>query len=284
LPTSITAALTIGLSALVLGSSWLLIALVFAVIADKVKLNWQILAVLTILAFVLSTLKQGYFLIAAVPLLIPLRHFSKRLNFIIWKVIMGVIILGSVIIFGLFTNHIAKGRVLTPIIGVNINTTQQIDYILHNPLVFLGRLLVQPFTKSFDTIYLGIVGIITQRLVYLSVAMIGLLYLALLLTWKNTTSIQQFVKQQYYFIGSMGAIAVGTYLIIAAALYVAFTQVGSSVVGGISGTYFLPLLPLALVIPMSVSVKGSSRLERTTMLLVILIVSIGLIGTTLSLS
>lgn len=151
-------------------------------------------------------------------------------------------------------------------------------------MVFLGRLLVQPFTKSFDTIYLGIVGIITQRLVYLSVAMIGLLYLALLLTWKNTTSIQQFVKQQYYFIGSMGAIAVGTYLIIAAALYVAFTQVGSSVVGGISGTYFLPLLPLALVIPMSVSVKGSSRLERTTMLLVILIVSIGLIGTTLSLS
>jgi uncharacterized membrane protein len=284
LPTSITAALTIGLSALVLGSSWLIIALVFAVIADKVKLNWQMLVVLTILSFILSTLKQGYLLIAAMPLLIPLRHFSKRLNFIIWKVSMGTILLGSVIAFGLFTERIAKGIVLTPILGVNINTSQQIHYILQNPSVFAGRLLLQPFTKSFDTIYLGVVGIITQRLVYLSVAMIGLLYLALLLTWKNTTSIPQFVKQKYYFIGSMGAIAVGTYLIIATALYIAFSQVGSAVVGGISGTYFLPLLPLALVIPMSISVKGGSRLERTTMLFVIFTILIGLISTTLSLS
>jgi uncharacterized membrane protein len=283
LPTSITAALTIGLSALVLGTSWLMIALVFAVIANKVKLNWRMLAILTVLGFALSVLKQGYVLIAALPLIIPLRSFSNKINFIIWKVIFGILLLGCVITFGLFTEHISKGVVLTPILGVNIDTSQQIHYILHNPLVYTGRLLAQPFTKSFDTVYLGLVGIVTQRLIYLSVAMIGLLYLALLLTWKNTSSIPQFVKKRYYFIGSVGAIAIGTYLIIATALYIAFTQVGSSVVGGITGTYFLPLIPLALVLPMSIKVAGSYRLEKMTMLLVVFIILLGLFSTSLSL-
>jgi len=284
LPTSITAALTIGQSALLLGTSWLLIALVFAIIANKVKLNWRMLVMLTVLGFMLSILKQGYIFIALLPLLIPLKYFSNKLNFIIWKVIMGIILLGSTVTLGLFTSHIAKGIVLAPVPGSYINTTQQIHYILHNPLVYIGRLLAQPFTKSFDTIYLGLVGIVTQRLIYLSVAMIGLLYLALLLAWKNTSSIPQFVKQRYYLIGSVGSIAIANYLLIATALYIVFTQVGSSAVGGLSGTNFLPLLPLALVIPMSFSVESSHRLEKMAMLFVVLIILLGLLATSLSLN
>jgi len=283
LPTSITAALTIGLSALVLGMSWLIIALVFAIIANKVKLSWQMLVILSVLGFMLSTLKQGYIFIAALPLIIPLSRFASKLNFIIWKIIMGVILLSSVVTFGLFTRHIAQSTVLTPVSGSNVNTTQQVHYIIHDPLVFVGHLLVQPFTKSFDTIYLGLVGIVTQRLIYLSVAMIGLLYLALFLTWKNTPSIPKFEKQRYYFIGSLLAISVGSYLIIATALYIAYTQVGSSVVDGLTGTYFLPLIPLALILPMSINTVGSSRLEKMTMLFVVCIILLGLVSTSLSL-
>ncbi len=284
LPTSITAALTIGQSALLLGTSWLLIALVFAIIANKVKLNWRMLVVLSIFSIMLSIIKQGYIFIALLPLLIPLRRFSSKVNFIIWKVIMGIILLGSTILIGLFTDHIAKDVVLAPISGIKINTTQQIHYILHNSLVYTGRLLAQPFTKSFDTVYLGFVGIVTQRLLYLSVVMIGLLYLALLFTWKNTNPIPQFVQQRYYLIGSVGTIVIANYLLVATALYIAFTQVGSSVVGGLSGTNFLPLLPLTLVLPMSISIEGSHRLEKMTMLGVMLIILIGLVSTSLSLS
>jgi uncharacterized membrane protein len=282
LPTSITAALTIGQSALLLGTSWLLIAFVFAVMANKVKLTWRVLVALTVLSVMLSIIKQGYIFIALLPLLIPLRHFSKKLNFIIWKVIMGILLLGSTTILGLFTDHIAKGVVLAPISGININTTQQIHYILHNPLVYVGHLLFQPFTKSFDTIYLGLVGIVTQRLIYLSVAMIGLLYLALFLTWKSTSSIPQFVKQRHYFIGSIGSIAIANYLLIATALYIVSTQVGSSVVGGLSGTNFLPLLPLVLIIPMSIRKESDTGLGRTSSSVVLLIVLVGLISTSLS--
>ncbi len=283
LPTSITAALTIGQSALLFGTSWLLIALVFAIIANEVKLNWRMLMILMILSFVLSILKQGYIFIAILPLLIPLKYFPHKLHFITWKIIVGIILLSSTITLGLFTNHIAKGVVLAPVPGNYINTTEQIHYILHNPLLYTGRLLVQPFTKSFDTIYLGVAGIVTQRLIYLSIATIGLLYLALLLAWKNTSPIPQFVKQRYYLIGGVGFMVVANYLLIATALYIVFTQVGGSAVQGLSGTNFIPLLPLALVVPMSISIESSHRLKKMAIMFVMFIVPLGLLATSLSL-
>jgi uncharacterized membrane protein len=283
LPTSITQALTVGLGALILGVSWLLIALVFAVIAKKVKLNWQMLACLTILSFVLSTLKQGYFLIAALPILIPNNLSANRRRFIIWKVVLGALLISSVVAFGLFTSQITKDIVLTPRLGIYINSSAQVHYILQHPFIFAGRLLIQPFTKSFDTVYLGLVGILTNRLIYLSVPLIGLLYLALLLSWRNTKAMPQFVAQQKYLLVSTGVVAIGTYMIIATALYVAFTQVGSPVVEGLVGRYFLPILPLSLVIPMSINGNGGTRLARTTLLLLLLIITLGLVTTTFSL-
>jgi uncharacterized membrane protein len=284
LPTSITQALTVGLDSLLLGSSWLLIALVFAFISKKIKLSWAFIVVLTVLSLAVSSVKQGYILLAALPLLIPQGRFYNKRYFTIWKVALATLLIATTISFGFFTSDITKDVTLTPVAGSNINSGQQLHYILHNPFLVTGRFIVQPFTKSYDTVYEGVVGILTNRLIYLSIPVMGLLYLALLLSWKQTKALAEFIKRKSYFIIMVSLIAIGTYLLISAALFLSFTQVGSSSVSGIGGRYFLPILPLSLIVPLSIDGLGGSRLTRTSMGLIVAAIFIGLISTVFSIS
>lgn len=282
LPTSITQAATIGLDGLVCGISWLIIASVFAVLAKRIALKSKNLLLILSASLALCIVKQGYWLIALWPLVIPKKYFSSSRISRIWKALILVSVACLSLMFGAFTRHITSDIVLTPRLGVFINSQLQLTYVLHHPMSFVLRSLLQPFTKSFDTVFLGLVGIITNRLVYLSVLVIGLLYLGLFLAFSQTKKIPELLPQNARLIVSSCLVIIGTYLFVSLALYLAFTEVGSPEVSGVSGRYFLPLLPLMLTIPFTSQPKF--KIERLSFSLLILVsITVGLVSTVFSL-
>ncbi len=281
LPTSLSQASIVSADGLVNGLSWLIIAYTLAVFARKVSLNWQRLVIIFIASLWLSVIKDGYTLIAILPLVIPIEFLGKKLYGWLWR-ISSFIIIGTVsLLFAIRTSHVAASTVLTPRLNTYINSKAQFHFIVNHLLLFTSRVLVQPFTKNYDTVYEGFVGIVTSRLVYLSLPIMGLLYLVLFLSISAIHIMPEVVKYKKRLYGSAFVIIVGTYFLVSLAFYVGNTQVGASDVFGVYGRYFLPFIPIIIVYPMVSSVR--LKLKSTTVASsIIVVILISLISTLLS--
>jgi uncharacterized membrane protein len=251
LPTSLSQATTIGGDGLLTGLSWLTIALVLAVFAKKIRLNWTWLTLLCMASIYVAAIKVGYWLLGLLPLIIPTSYFKNRKVAFFWKLVLAALIICSGILFARHNTDIANNTVLTPRLGVYINARLQEHYVLHHALQFVVQALSQFFTKEYDTVYLGIVGILTQRLIYLPIIVIGVLYAALITSLARSEPVPALSKHRRLLVSSFLLAFLGTCLFISLAFYIANTQVGSQIIFGIYGRYYLPILPLLLVIPLT---------------------------------
>ncbi len=281
LPTSLSQATTIGGDGLLTGLSWLTIALVIAVFANKVNLNWIWLTLLGLASLYLAVIKAGYWLISLLPLIIPAYFFKSRKVAVAWKTVLAALVIVSSIFFAYHNMTTARYATLTPRLGVYIDSNLQQQYVLHHPLLFLVRAFGQFFTKSYDTIYLGIVGILTNRLIYLPLLVIGLLYVTLFLALKQSKRLPVLAKHRQLLLLTFLSAFVGTCIFISLAFYIGNTQVGSDTIFGIYGRYYLPILPLLLIIPLAKR-KGITA-EHALVVLPILSV-IGLVYTAIAIS
>ncbi len=283
MPTSLTEAATISADGVVNSMSWLIIALTLAMLAKKVRIRWSVLGVLTILMLYLSIVKESYWLIALFPLIVPRRFFGTKLQSIIWKGVSAIGVILSVVLFTANSTKIISDVILAPTRGVDVNTRQQLHYLVHHLFAFTLRALWQPFTKSFDTIYLGIVGIYTNRLIYLSIPIIGLLFFALYWGLRNTEGEPSLSMYRMRLTVVAALIIVGTYLLIAASFYLTETSVGATQINSIYGRYFLPLFPLLAIFPMAFRQKKNEA-KATTAYVPVFISIIALVSTIISIS
>ena len=281
LPTSITQAATISSDGLVNGLSWLVLAFTLAILARKITLTWSKLILLTIAGLSVCIIKDAYWLIGAFPLIIPVEYFASKTQAWLWRAASFITIFVGSVWFTMHSSKIVNSTVLTPYLNTYINSKAQLHFLLHHTLFFLGHVLIQPFTKNFDTVYLGVVGIITNRLVYLSIALIGLLYGILFLSLSEVRKVPELVKQRKRLLISAMVIIVGTYLFIAVAFYLAETQVGASTVASVYGRYFLPLIPFLVIFPLTTSLGIKIRVSKISYPIA-LIIFIGLVSTLFS--
>ena len=262
LPTSLSQASIIGADGLVNGLSWLIIAYTLAIFAKRVSLDWRRLIIISIASLWLCVIKDGYWLIAALPLVIPIKFFGKKIHGWLWRIADAAILGIASIFFAIRTSHITASTVLTPRLNTYINSKAQFHFVVHHLLLFTGRALAQPFTKNYDTVYEGLVGIVTSRLIYLSLPIMGLLYLVLFLSISEIPVMPELVRYKKRLWSLAFVILVGTYLLLSLAFYVGNTKVGASDVFGVYGRYFLPLLPLIIVFPMMSALR--LKLKPTT--------------------
>lgn len=249
LPTSLVQAGTIGMDGLVNGLSWLIIALTFAILLRKLTVTPKLLAVIVFLAFYLSTTKQGYVPLAALPLILPARVFPFDLKRVwIWRLCFGALLLLTSLWYLGATSPIAEviHKVQRP--GLYVNEADQLHYIFQYPLQFLAIIFVQPFTLWAASTYAGIVGVLTNRLVYLPLAIIALLYALLGITCFHKEKEHVSGRDRLYVLISSTGVFLATFILINLALYLSFTRVGFDRVEGLQGRYFLPLLPLLGII------------------------------------
>jgi len=283
LPTAVSQASTIGADGLQMATAWLLISLTLAIVAKRLKPTWLVIVAMTVLAVYVAIIKDGYFLIGLVPLVIPSTRFAKRKIGLFWKLSVLTLVLASSLLFTLRTVDVVHGTVLTPTIGAYFNSSRQISYIFNNLPLYILRLIEQPFTKTFDTTYLGIVGILTNRLIYLSILVIGLLYFGLYLGISSTPSISELKEYRLRLIIFFSTIIIATYGLLASAFYIGNTSVGAQFVNGFYGRYFLPLLPLLLVYPLTLGRQNIKQPRRLPISIVMITIStIGLIAMVLS--
>lgn len=247
LPTSLTQAATIGADGLLTSISWLMFAYVIYLLNKKKVLNYWHLISLTLGSLLLCLIKDSYWLLSSIIFVFPNCYFGHKLYGWIWRISSAAILIFSSLWFALRTAKVVAPIVLTPIQGVYINSSQQINYILNNPFLFLFRIIIQPFTKSFDTVYLGIVGIITNRLIYLSIFTILILFLALIMSLQQCQFLEHLSVYKHRLLILTVLIVIGTYILISTAFYIGNTGVGASQVNGIYGRYYLPILPYLLV-------------------------------------
>ncbi len=283
LPTSVSQAATIGADGLQMAIAWLLISLTLAVIAKKLKPNWLILTVMSLLAVYVAVIKDGYFLIGLVPLVIPASRFVKRKVALIWKSSLLILVLVCSVLFTLRTVHAVHGVVLTPTVGMYFNSSQQISFMLNHLPLYLLHVIEQPFTKTFDTTYLGIVGILTNRLIYLSILIIGLLYFGLYLGISSTPVLNNLREYRMRLIIFFSTILLASYGLLASAFYIGNTSVGAQFVNGFYGRYLLPLLPLLLVYPLTLHRQKNNQQKQLSISITIAVIStIGLIAMVMS--
>jgi uncharacterized membrane protein len=283
LPTSLTQALTVGMDGLVMGLSWVTIALVLAAIAHKPDITKRALLALFIAAVLLSVTKQGYILVSLWPLIIPREYFSTDRVRRVWKFLLASVVVSANVSFPMFKRAITTTTVLTPRPNAYINSTEQLQYVIHQPFLFAWRMLSQPFTKSYDTVYIGLVGILTNRLIYLSIMVVVLLYISMFLSFHYTHFVPKLAEYRHRLRMSAFVVGVGTFLFITLALYISFTQVKWPVVEGVTGRYFLPLLPLFLVVPLTREPKFKTA-GNTFALYILFFILAGLISATIALA
>lgn len=280
LPTSLVQATTMGMDGIVNGLSWLLIAITFAVFAGKTKLDKPKLLVIGFLSLYLATTKQGYLPIAALPLIIPPKLWPiprQTANYL--RIGFGVL-LGLVTVWYLRkTGPIAGHMHFIQRPGLNVNSQDQLAFIFSHPLQTLLIICLQPFSFAWASIYAGFVGVLTNKLIFLPVVVMVLLYVGLIAAGLHATPVKKEVAYSKRLLLCAAGVLFGTYLAINLALYVSFTQVGLNRVEGVQGRYLLPLIPLALVFPMLAKRQYFPKWQKQFTLTALFCVALGLIST-----
>lgn len=123
--------------------------------------------------------------------------------------------------------------------GSDVNSTEQVMFVLEDPLRYAGIL------ANFLSGYLSIESsaTFTNHLGYLGASTLGALPLvALLLVAVSDSGPANYPYAKWrYRLGAL-ALLIGTSALMASALYVSYTAVGSETVAGCQGRYLLPLI------------------------------------------
>jgi uncharacterized membrane protein len=280
LPTSLVQAATISPDSLVNGLSWLIAALTFALLAKKLVLNKKLLVLLPAICILLATTKQGYVPIALLPLIIPAQYFmSKKLAWI-WRITTALLLIAVSICYLGYTRPIVKQIPARQDIAVSYSA--QYNYVKSHSLTTAWRIAEDPFTKNNDNVALEVVGVLTNRLIYLSVLVMGLLYLGLFTSLIQVPQNKNLHDHAKRLCSSALLILLGFYIFISLTMYLTFSPVGSSVVEGIHGRYFLPLLPLLLAFTLPYKKAFIKINEYFVVKLVLVIALLGLLSTVMT--
>lgn len=245
LPTSLVQAATIGMDGIVNGLAWLIVAITLAVLAKKIKFSPKVIAITLLLSLYLATTKQGYALIAAMPLIIPSRFYNlSKKQARTLRVIFGALLVIVAAWYVKATAPLASilHQVQRP--GLYVDSGAQVRYFLSHPISVTLAILFAPFTISYLGVYAGVVGVLTNRLIYLPIPLIILLYLALIAVIMNMKGTSELRSERRRLLLGSSAAFVGTFILINLALYVSFTKVGNPSIEGVQGRYLLPLAPL----------------------------------------
>ena len=208
--------------------------------------SWELIA-LVVVPFLAVAPKPIYCLIILLPLLVPIKALGSRKRAIAFKSTVTIAFLFSLSSFLLsfLIEGPGKGDSRG---GAGVNATEQVAYVLSNPLFYahdLSTFLIQylnPFNMNGLSIDFSGHGYIPGFTLVLSLFVFGYfldstIEKSHLELPRNTVVIRSAVI--------LGALC--TAALIASALYVAYTPVGSHSINGVQHRYLLPVLPFMMM-------------------------------------
>lgn len=207
-----------------------------------------------LLGFVIATVigslaKAVYCPLLLLVLLIPNDKFDCKKRAIVFKICTMFVML---VLASVFVLPMLGGNLASDIRGGNTSVSGQIDFLLHNPLKAIIIAAYYIGGRLPDYVILGATGTyMGSGLVYevcqSITSIIGITILLVLLRATFTTYLDKSIITNRLKIGLalIYTIIIGS---ITMSMYLGFTEVGSMYISGVQPRYFVPVLPLLLII------------------------------------
>lgn len=242
--------------------SSVLIALCFNCVFSEKKLSRVKLAAVAALCFILAPLKNAYFLLVFLPLLIPSEKFENKKTAYLFK---AAVIAVSLAHFGFYNLSLVNSIIKAPAVqetavrAVNNRDIPRavsnftIPYMLTHPVV-LTRLLLNTFFEQFTSIFLSSFGG-TLGFVALSEVNINVLIVMAFIFLFIFTSISKNEEEKILPVSHrlfLTAIAIATFGILVAGC-ITWTPMDYTSIWGFQGRYMLPVM-----ICLALAVKGKT--------------------------
>jgi uncharacterized membrane protein len=246
LPMGLSLAVAISYDSVLIAMSILCTALIFRLIFDDnvKKINYKYLMFFGIAGFILLTIKTVYITVLLPLLFVPKEKFGeKRINIVKkFGIIAGIAIIAYILnklpSLGLQRN------------AVTDNSGEQLNYILANPGRYIMTWLKTMWSNRnfYYTGMIGTFGLIDTYIPTVYIVMYSVFGFAVILSDVSMADVK--INWKYRLIAILGCIA--TTFGIFTGLYILWTSmelgVGSEIITGVQGRYFIPILPLGVVI------------------------------------
>lgn len=256
-----------------IGLGFLAVALFLKLYIQTAKITRRQIFYVLILAVWIGMVKQTYPLLILPFLFLPVKLFNSRRQRITVKLLTLFLSFGSAIIWYLYIKNLGFAFINPSSWGAG--QYQQMNFILHNSTSFLHTLFntfvvnLSPNTSG-PSLLLGIFGQFSLLTYAMPISMMLVTFVLLLFTLlvQNNPKLNRKIQVIFLLVFIMSVLA------IAATLYLVWTPVGTSIINGIQGRYFLPLLPL--LIPIFASIRKpllSTRVTNNNLTVCIVVVS-----------
>jgi uncharacterized membrane protein len=285
LPTTITSMASFSPDPLVIGCFALLIAFFVKYLHSRKVISKRDAIYVGLLLVPLVLLKQSYFPIVLLFLFLPYRLFGSLKRYL---VINAIYLFVSALIYTVWTLHVAHfSNILhyTQLPGEFVSPSQQIHYIEHSPLqylrIFFDNLLSPAQTLNYAV---ELVSWVTWKYIKPTYIFVLLSYFTLffgaIITYSESlvkTSVSKLKLAKY---GPLFILAVIIFVIYTA-FYISVSVTNSTLIGGVQGRYFVPLLllpiPYLLLLKkpeIKIGVDTAKKLMFYTATLVLLVTAI----------
>lgn len=261
LPMTIQQAISFSYDSVLLGFSFLLIAYLFKLIFDSKKISIKDLVIVGVLALGIGMIKYVYLPILALAFLIPKEKFSAKLSK--HKVMsLGISALLAVPVT-LKLTVIAQAAEVMGKLRPDGLYQYTIPYVLHHigeTIIIIVRTILENcsfYIESMIASPLGWVDIQIPEII------VWCFLIVLLLSSLFDSERHRLSQKMVVTCGIITFIVGGLVL---AAMLISYTYIGSDIINGVQGRYFLPVLPLAICLVQSKNIVIKRNIEKEIML------------------
>lgn len=218
------------------------------------KLFYSIILV----SILLPLIKVNYIFISFGILFIPSRYFTSKLREVIKKGSVIVATVGLALLWSVVAKLSKDAPVTQRPDGKSVSSAEQVTYVLHHPLNFIGS-FIKSVILNTDSYIQSSTVLMGWNWVVIPSVFVTLLILTIFLAmaYAKEDVRELFTKKTVIGLAILAVIGICSIFF---ALYVAFNPVGNTLIDGIQGRYFIPLIiPLLILIsyflPLKVSIQ-----------------------------
>lgn len=249
LPTSVTAAASLSPDAIVIALVLLVMAYYIKGFIVKTPFSyWELIIIMFSLAAI-SLTKQAYFPLVFLFLFLPmLQSFGSRKRYLLFNLLFTLVGLSVTMLWYLLVSDVAKNVSISLRPGANINSVEQLHFILSEPFRYLTIVSWEIISHS-SAYYTQLAGTLTWKGIQMPYAFVFVSYSGLLVAFLFSAGADKVsIRGISRFLTVIGplAIALSAVFAIISALYLSFNEVGVRRIMGVQGRYLIPLVPLLL--------------------------------------
>jgi len=237
LPMCMNLAMSLSPDAVIISLTLLLIAYIMNIKFSRKIIGLKEIVIISLLTMIVAICKLVYVLFVLLMLLIPKDKFKNSKTRYLYFVLVTIITLGGCIAWKALTSDDIA-------ISIHVNEMEQILFALSDPIRTINTFLNTASAYSSEFVFPMIGGWNTNRVIVVGF----IIFMFISMFGKYNKNIEddklKFETKDKILVSIISFIVI---LLVFAGLYVGWTVATDTMVEGIQGRYFIPLLPILLI-------------------------------------